>query len=264
MNLQQDRQGLPRVTIITISFNSDKTIADTIDSVARQNYPHIEHIVIDGQSTDETMKLVAHASSISKFISEPDQGIYDAMNKGLALAAGDIIGVLNSDDFYAHSHVISDVVEAFSRYPDIDVLFGNVDVVSAEDAAKTVRKYSSAKFKPWHLKYGFMPAHPATFIKKQCYQRVGKYKVDYKIAADYEILIRMFLVNKVKYLKLDKTLVKMRTGGVSTSGINSHVVISEEILRGLKENGVYANLFMVLCRLPIKLYGVLMLKLRRG
>jgi glycosyltransferase involved in cell wall biosynthesis len=244
-----------KVSIITVCYNSSQYIRSAIDSVLSQAYADIEYIIIDGGSDDGTLKIVKQfAGKIQHIVSEPDKGIYDAMNKGVALATGDIIGVLNSDDFYPHKNVISDVVDVFKRNADIDLLLGNVDFVAAENLIKPVRTYSSFKFSPWKMRFGFMPAHPAAFIKRSAYQEIGLYKLGYKIAADFDMFIRMLVQHKFKYAKLDKTLVRMRMGGVSTSGFKSYWVSSKEMVRSLEENGVYSNFLFVFMRLPVKFF----------
>ncbi len=242
-----------RVTIITVCYNSEKTIERTIKSVLEQSYHSIEYIVIDGSSSDRTVEIINQFSSrISVFKSEPDKGIYDAMNKGVALATGDIIGVLNSDDFYISKTIIADVVERFIGKPESQILIGNVDFVSADNADIPVRLYSSAAFKPWQLRYGFMPAHPATFLKKSVYALVGYYKDDYKIGADFDLFVRIFLQYKISYDIFDRVVVRMAIGGVSTSGWNSYQTSTREMLRAFKENKKYTNLLFLLVRLPIK------------
>lgn len=251
------------VSIITVCFNSSQYIRSAIESVLSQTYPNIEYIVIDGGSTDRTMNIInEYLDNITHLVNEPDKGIYDAMNKGIALATGDIIGILNSDDFYTHSDVLAHVAKAFSQNPDIDMLLCNVDFVLPSDLTKPVRFYSSINFVPWKLRFGFMPAHPGTFIKKSAYERVGSYKLGYKIGADFDMFVRMLLVKRFHYLKLNKVLVRMRTGGVSTSGIASYVTSTKEMVRSLKENNVYSNVFMVLMRLPIKFFQKMLVKFK--
>ena len=244
-----------KVSIITATYNSEKTILDTLKSLENQSYKEIEYIVIDGGSTDSTLGIIdEYLDKITHIVSESDKGIYDAMNKGLLLATGEVIGILNSDDLYSHNHVISYVVNHFSSHAEIDMVLGNVDFVAPNDLTKVIRFYSSFNFKKWKMRLGFMPAHPAAFIKKIAYDKVGNYKLGYKIAADYEMFVRMFFVYGLTYTKLNEALVVMRVGGVSSSGLKSNWVITEEILRSLKENSVYSNLFIVLLRLPIKFF----------
>ncbi|SHI68228.1 glycosyltransferase family 2 protein [Cycloclasticus pugetii] len=244
-----------KVSIVTVCYNSSLVIRSSIDSVLSQSYTDIEYIIVDGGSNDGTLKIVNQfADQIQHVISEPDKGIYDAMNKGVELATGDIIGVLNSDDFYSSPDVISEVVNVFKHNEGVALLFGNVDFVSERNLIKPVRKYSSFNFSPWKMRFGFMPAHPATFIKKAVYNEVGLYKVGYKIAADFDMFIRVLVKHKFKYTKLDKTLVRMRLGGASTSGFKSYWVSTKEIARSLNENGVYSNFWFVFLRLPIKFF----------
>jgi len=243
----------PLISIITVSYNSERFISLAIESVISQCNCNIEYVIIDGASKDSTVSIVeSFGGRVTHFVSEPDKGIYDAMHKGLALATGDVIGILNSDDFYPYPSVIADVVQAFADNPDLDMVLGNVDFVHPYDLTRPVRFYSSFNFIPWKMRFGFMPAHPAAFIKRSAYEEVGGYKLGYKIGADFEWFVRAFLVRELSYVKLNNTLVRMREGGVSTSGLKSYWVSSKEQLRALRENGVYSNLAFVLIRLPIK------------
>lgn len=244
-----------KISIITVCYNSESFISSAIDSVLSQAHPNIEYIVIDGGSKDATVSVVqAFGDRIAHFVSEPDKGIYDAMNKGLALASGDVIGILNSDDFYPHENVITDVVKAFEANPGVDMVLGNVDFVDAAELTRPFRFYSSLHFSPWKMRFGFMPAHPAAFIKRSAYEKVGNYKLGYKIGADFEWFVRALVLHRLPDVKLNKRLVRMREGGVSTSGLKSYWIISKEQLSALRENGVYSNMLFVLSRLPIKLF----------
>lgn len=243
-----------KVTIITVCFNSEKTIGETIESVLSQTYDDIEHIIVDGDSSDGTMAVVKnYIDDIDVVVSEPDSGIYDAMNKGLSLATGDVIGILNSDDFYSSRDVIKNVVDRFCQQPENDIVFGDVVFVDPEKTDRVVRFYNSRRFKPWKLRFGWMPPHPATFIKKETYNVAGKYSLDYKISADYEMFVRLLLVKSSVISRLDSVLVKMRTGGISTSGLKSSIALNREIVRACRSNGVYTNLFFILLKLPVKL-----------
>ncbi len=244
-----------KVSIITVCYNSSMFIRSAIESVFSQSYSNIEYIVIDGGSNDGTLEIInEYYNQISHIVSEPDQGIYDAMNKGVALATGDVIGVLNSDDFYPNANVITDVVLEFKKNTEAALVLGNVDFVHPDDLTNPVRLYSSFKFATWKMRFGFMPAHPASFIKKSAYDCVGNYKLGYKIGADFDLFVRMLVVNKKPYTKLDQTLVRMRIGGVSTSGFKSYWISTSEMLRSLKENKIYSNIIFVLMRLPIKFF----------
>ena len=242
-----------KISIITVCFNSEKTIKDTIESVLSQDYPDIEHIIIDGLSNDKTMHIVSkYQNKVAKIISEPDQGIYDAMNKGIKLATGDAIGILNSDDFFEDTKVISNVVSHFNSEPEVCLLFGDVVFVDPLNTQKITRFYSSNKFRPWKLRFGWMPPHPATFIKKSAYEKIGSYSLQYKISSDYEFFIRMLMVHKLTYIRINKVLVRMRAGGISTSGIKSSLLLNSEIVKGCRENGVYTNIIFLLLKIPFK------------
>lgn len=243
-----------KVSIITVSYNSAKTIRDTIESVLKQSYTDIEYIIVDGNSKDETIDIVtSYGDKVTKVLSEPDKGIYDAMNKGIALATGDIIGILNSDDFYETNNAIEDVVAHFKVNIETQVVFGDVVFVEPSNLNKVVRYYSSKKFKAAKLRFGWMPPHPATFVKKSVYDQYGLYKLGYKIAADYEMFVRLLMVAKVKFTRIDKVIVRMRSGGASTDGIKSSLTLNQEIVRACRENSIYTNLFLVLLKIPFKL-----------
>ncbi|AOE66936.1 glycosyl transferase [Pseudomonas fluorescens] len=244
-----------KLSIITVCYNSASTIRDTIESVFSQDHCDIEYIVIDGGSKDGTQAIVeSYGERISRFISEPDKGLYDAMNKGVALATGDVIGILNSDDFYEDSTSASSVVKAFERHSESDVVFGDVVFVNAPDLQKVTRFYRGNRFTPWKLRFGWMPPHPATFIRKSAYTKVGLYSLKYRISADYEFFVRLFMVQRLKYSYLDKVLVRMRSGGASTGGLKSSLKLNMEIVEACRANGVYTNLPLVLLKLPFKLY----------
>lgn len=247
-----------KVSVITVCYNSEKTIRHTIESILSQNYQNIEYIIVDGKSSDGTMDIVAeYRDRIATIISEPDKGIYDAMNKGVKAATGDVVGILNSDDFYENDSVISDVVQVFIDKTEIDVVFGDVVFISAENLNAIRRHYNAKRFKPWKLRFGWMPPHPATFVKRSLYLRSGLYKTDFKIAADYEIFVRWLIVNKANYQWIDKILVRMRTGGASTSGIRSSILLNREIVRACRINKVSTNLLFVLSKIPFKLMEML-------
>ena len=242
-----------KVSIITVSYNSEEVIADAIRSVAKQDYPNIEHIIIDGASTDNTALIVSeHQSKVSKWISEPDDGLYEAMNKGVRIASGDIIGILNSDDFYYGVHVISRVVDCFESQ-GVDSVFADLIFVKPSDLNKPVRYYSSKSFSPKKIKYGWMPAHPTFFVKKDIYEKYGVFKTDYKIAADFEIVARFLGKYKVNYCYIPSVMVVMRTGGISTKNLKSNWILNREIIRACKENGVKTNMFNVMLKYPEKI-----------
>ncbi|WP_417536720.1 glycosyltransferase family 2 protein [Methylophaga sp.] len=242
------------VSIITVCFNSEATIRGTLESVRSQDYEKIEHVVIDGASSDSTLSIVSQfRDTVSTVISEPDCGLYDAMNKGVHAATGDIVGILNSDDFFESEEVISEVVRFFKNHPNVDVAFGDVVFVEPGNLEQVTRYYRSRHFQPWKLRFGWMPAHPATFVRSSAYRRVGGYRLDMKISADYEMFVRWLLVARLRWSYLPRVLVRMRSGGVSTSGIKSSIRLNREIVRACRDNGVYTNLLFVLSKIPFKL-----------
>ena len=244
-----------KVSIITVSFNSAKTIADTIDSVLSQDFPEIEYIIVDGCSTDGTVDIIRqNENRISQWVSEKDQGMYDAMNKGIAMATGDVIGILNSDDVYMNTHVVSDLMHLM-QFQNTEVVFADLILVDSSNQNRIIRYYDSGRFHPSKFKFGWMPAHPTVFVKRELYQRVGKFSTTYQIAADYEMLIRMLAIEKASYAYYPKPVVRMRSGGASTSGISRNWILNQEIIRACKENGIYTNLFMLLLKVPAKLWG---------
>ncbi|MBI1767929.1 MAG: glycosyltransferase [Bacteroidetes bacterium] len=243
-----------KISLLTVSFNSAATIGDTIKSIRSQDYKDIEYIVVDGNSNDGTVSIIkSNEDVISKSLSEPDKGIYDAMNKAMKMATGDVVGILNSDDFYSDTTIISKVAAAFAD-PSTDAVFGDLVFVDPADLSKVVRTYSSAHWKPYKFAWGFMPAHPTFFVRRKYYEQFGLFKTDYKIAADYELLIRFLLVKKLKYKYLPLKMVVMRKGGVSSRNLMSNVTLNNEIIRGCRENGIYTNVFMVYSKYFRKLF----------
>ena len=212
-------------------------------SVASQTYPNIEHIIVDGQSSDNTLEIVNRYPHVAKVLSEKDHGIYNAMNKGLSLATGDIIGILNSDDFFSDDRVIEKIAGAFT--PDIKIVFGDVTFVNPDNLSKTVRYYSSKKWKPYKFRWGFMPSHPSCYIRRECFDLAGVYKEDYRISSDYELLTRFLYKNKFSYKYIPLNVVTMRQGGASTKNIKARYILNKEIVRACRENGIYTNMFLL-------------------
>ena len=243
-----------KVSIITATYNSSAHIVDCVKSVNDQTYQDIEHIIVDGASKDNTLDIVnGIPNRVGRIISEPDKGIYDAMNKGILAATGDVIGILNSDDFFTSDDVIQTVVDSFENN-DIDALYGDVHFVSPDNLTKSVRYYSSSIFKPSLFRFGFMPAHPSFYMKKECYDKYGLYALDYKIASDYDLLIRYLYKEKIKYKYIKKDFVTMRTGGVSTENFNSRVTLNKEIVRACRKYGIYTNMFMLSLKYLYKIF----------
>jgi len=234
-----------KISVVTVVYNNAATIKDCINSVLVQDYPDVEYIIIDGGSTDGTIGIVkGFGDKIHKFISEKDKGLYDAMNKGIKLATGDVVGTLNSDDFFYDSHVLTNIANAFTNR-DTDAIIGDIVFIKDDTEQKVLRKYSSAKWRPRRFAWGYMPAHPSFFAKKSLFDRLGYYKTDYRIASDYELLIRFLFVNRINWKYIPLTTTKMRLGGASTQGIKSILILNKEIARACNENGIYTNYLMI-------------------
>ena len=241
-----------KLSIITVCYNSVQTIAHCLASVADQSFSQIEHIVIDGASTDGTAALVRDKGHhVVQLVSEPDHGIYDAMNKGLALATGDIIGILNADDRYADKKVLTRVATQMARQ-NLDILYGDVAFFQPDDPSKLVRRFSSARFNPGRIGWGWMPAHPALFVRREVFERVGPYRTDYKIAGDYEWVARAFSAGPMRHAYLPEVLVHMQMGGVSTRNWRSTVLLNQEVIRACRTNGISTNWFKILSKYPMK------------
>lgn len=244
-----------KVSIITVCYNSEKTIANTFDSIRNQTYSNIEYIVVDGNSKDSTLKLIkSNADIISKWVSEPDKGLYDAMNKGIQMATGDIIGILNSDDTLLNENVISNVVK-FHESHNIDASIGNI--IQHNTKGKTKRVYSSKKWNPQKLKIGFMPPHPSIFIRKEIYDKHGLFKTDFEIGADYAIITRFFLNNNIEWKYSGITTTAMLIGGASSSGVKSYVQVTKDICHSLEDNQVPFSRLKIMFRFVWKLKDVL-------
>lgn len=241
-----------KISVITVCYNSAATLSRALQSVADQDCARIEHIVVDGASTDGSLAIIeSFRPKLSHVISEPDDGIYDAMNKGLERATGDIVCVLNSDDQYAHPRVLSQVVTQMGEL-DLDALLGDVGFFRARDPMRMVRRYRSDRFSPSRLAWGWMPAHPALFLSKAVVRRVGRFNPSYRIAADFEFIIRVFHNHPVRYRHLAEVLVHMQTGGASTNGWRSKISLNREVLRACREHGLQTNLFKILSKYPAK------------
>ena len=244
-----------KISIITVCFNSSKTIEKTFQSIKNQLYQNIEYIVVDGGSSDDTLKIIKNYNScISNYISESDKGLYDAMNKGIALATGDIIGILNSDDVFSDVFVLENIAK-FHQENDIDASIGNI--TQFNESGKTVRKYSSKNWIPENLKIGFMPPHPSIFFKRKLFEKYGNYQLDFISGADYELIVRFFIKHQVSWEYSDITTTAMLRGGISSSGYKSYKLISREIKKALELNNIKFSYFKVLSRVIWKLNGFL-------
>ncbi len=249
-----------KISIVTATFNSGKTIRDTIESVFRQTYQDWELIIKDGESKDNTMdicrELADKANGRMKIIISTDKGIYDAMNQGIEAASGDVIGLLNSDDFYTSDDILAVISSSFEN-GNMDAIYGDIHFVRDEDLSKCVRYYSSSLFKRCYMRMGFMPAHPSFYCKKSVYEKYGVFDTSYKIAADFENLLRLIFVNKIQTKYIQKDFVTMRMGGASTAGLRSREQIMKDHLRALKQNGVYSNIFILSLRYFYKIYELI-------
>jgi len=226
-----------KVTIITPTFNSAKTIGDTLRSVSAQDYLDIEHIIVDGKSTDDTLSIIDEFPYIARVISEKDSGIYDAMNKGLIAATGDVIAVLNSDDLYVNKTVISDVVKLM-LLDNVNIVYADLNYVDREDITKVSRVWFSGSYRREQFKLGWAPPHPTFFAKKNLYERFGGFNLSLKNSADYELMFRFLYVNKQPCSYLRKTIVKMRRGGYSNISIRNRINANIEDRRSWKINRV--------------------------
>ncbi len=246
-----------KISIVTVCYNSEATIRDCIESVLAQDYPDIEYLVVDGKSTDATMDIVAeYGDRIDHVISEPDQGIYDAMNKGIQTATGDVVGTLNSDDLFADSQAISSMAALLRANPQLDGAYADLEYVRREDTGRVFRVYSSRWFKPALIRFGIMLPHPTFYVKRALFEKFGYYKLTYRVSADFELMAR-FMVRGARLARLPKMLVKMREGGISTTGFRWRIHQNLEIVRACRENGIYTNPLLLAFKIPVKLAGYL-------
>ena len=245
-----------KVSIITTTYNSEATVEMTIQSVLRQTYADIEYLIVDGASKDGTLDIVRKYESLfqgrMRWVSEKDRGLYDALNTGIASSTGDIVGILNSDDFFTSNDVIQRMVNDFSD--DVDAVYGDIHFVSPGNLNKSVRYYSSRFFRPWQLRFGYMPAHPSFYARRYVFDKVGLYSLDYKIAADYDMMVRIFFVHNIKTKYIPMDFVTMRVGGLSTKNFQNRIKITLEDVKACKSNGLYSNVFLCSCKYFTKLF----------
>ena len=232
-----------KISLITVTYNSGKTLFTTLESVLSQTNQHLEYIIVDGVSKDNTVDLIKEYESRFKgrlkWVSEPDSGLYDAMNKGIRMATGDIIGILNSDDFFTNNDVLEKVAEEFKVDSVIDAVYGDIHFVKDEDLTKCTRYYSSSYFRPWLLRFGFMPAHPSFYVRKEIYQKYGLYDLQLRTSSDFEMMVRLFGKNKIKAKYIPMDFVTMRTGGESTAGIKAKKRVNRDIAFSLKKHRIF-------------------------
>lgn len=245
-----------KISLITTTYNSAATLRDTMESVLAQTYTDVEYLVIDGASSDGTIGIIREYEprfgGRMRWLSEPDKGLYDAMNKGIRMATGDVVGILNSDDFFTSDDILEQVVSAF--LPNVDAVYGDIHFVRPNDLNKCVRYYSSRLFRPWALRFGYMPAHPSFYARRELFERNGGYSLDYKLAADYEMMVRLFYKEKIRYKYLPIDMVTMRTGGMSTKSIRNRLQLTKEDAKACRQNGMYSNFLMCSCKYITKCF----------
>jgi len=242
-----------RISLITVCYNAASTLGDAVKSVCGQSIPagapfELEYIVVDGGSTDHTMDVLApYRKEVATLISEPDKGLYDAMNKGLAAATGEVVGILNADDFYADAEVLADVAQAFLN-PDVDAVYGDLHYVDAQDPQKVVRRWKAGKYQPGAFRRGWMPPHPALFIRRSCYRQWGGFTQTLRSAADYELMLRFIHRHGMRLHYLPRTLVHMRAGGVSNASLGHRLRAHREDWKAWRMNGYLPSPFALLAK----------------
>jgi glycosyltransferase involved in cell wall biosynthesis len=249
-----------KLSIITATYNSERTLRDTMESILNQTFQDFEYIIVDGASKDATLDIIREYEprfqGKMRYVSEPDKGIYDAMNKGFAMATGDVIGILNSDDFFTSDDVLQAVVDGFAgEY--VDAVYADIHYVNTDDLTKCVRYYSSSVFRPWMMRFGMIPAHPSFYCRKAVYDQYGSFDTTYRIAADFEILLRLIFIHRIRTRYVKKDFVTMRLGGASTTGYGSWSLIMKEHLQIMKQHGVVTNRFLLSLRYIYKLFEFL-------
>lgn len=227
-----------KISLITATYNCKDTVTNCLASVAEQSRVDVEHVVVDGASTDGTLDVLqAHRDAIAVLVSEPDGGIYDALNKGIARSSGDVVGLLHADDLYADSEVLARVAEAFAD-PEVDAVYGNLVYVSKSDPSRVIRYWRAGEFSLARLRWGWMPPHPTLFLRRPLYERFGLFDTRYRIAADYDLMLRVLSQLSGKVVYLPEVLVRMRMGGVSNRSLSNIVRKSWEDYQALRTNRV--------------------------
>jgi len=227
-----------KVSIITITYNSEATLKDTIESVVNQSYGDIEYIIVDGKSTDNSLSIIqSYKDKISKVISEKDQGLYDALNKGIALATGDLIGIIHSDDFYTNKFVIEKIVKSIEEN-NSDAVYADLYYVDKVDTNKIFRKWKSGNYKDGQFLNGWMPPHPTFFVKRSCYEKFGSFNLSFVSAADYELMLRFIHKHKINLFYLPEFIVKMRVGGKSNVTLKNRIRANKEDRKAWIVNGL--------------------------
>ena len=245
-----------KISIITATFNSEKTLRDTIESVLKQTYTNFEYLIVDGASKDQTLSIIKEYEprfgGRLKYISEQDRGIYDAMNKGFQMANGDVLSLINSDDFLCDDYALEKVVNTFKKNPKTDGVYADLYYVSQNNTDIIIRKWVSGKQKPFAN--GWLPAHPTFYVKRECYEKYGYFKLDYELAADFELMLRFVECNHIKLTYLPEPLVKMRLGGATSKNIWNIVKQGCECMKAFKDNNVPVSFLYPLYRYYSKIH----------
>lgn len=243
-----------KISIITVVYNGAATIASAVDSVLSQDHPDVEYIVIDGASKDATLAILkGYGDKIAVLVSEPDRGIYDAMNKGLARATGDVVGILNADDFYADKTVLSAVAQQLGQR-GAEALIGDLVFVKPDRPDQVVRYYGSRNFTLRKFERGDMPPHPTFFVRRAVYDRLGNFDTQYRMCADFDLMLRFLYIGKVSYTYLPKVMVTMRTGGITNQGFKSKIRLNREIMHSMRKNGLPASPWRVYTKYFTKIF----------
>ena len=245
-----------KISVITITYNCQDTIQLTIDSVLEQTYKDVEYIIIDGSSTDNTFSLISkYGNRIDHLISEKDNGIYDAINKGIRLATGELVAILHSGDIFYNKDTLSNAALVINKNLSKDIFFSNAYYINNFLEKKIVRKYSSKYFKKYMFLFGFMPAHTTTIIKKSCFEKYGYYNINFEIAGDFDLLFNYIYINNIPYKYIDMYFTIMLYGGKSTSGLRSKIKLNNEILNSIKIHKVYTNKIFIYSKYFIKIWS---------
>jgi glycosyltransferase len=241
-----------KFSIVTATYNSASHVANCLSSVAEQSYEAVEQIIIDGGSTDGTLEICKNSKNrVTQTISEPDQGIYDAMNKGIKMATGDVVGILNSDDFYASNDILEKIAYRLDS-TGADSLYGNLDFVAAEDPGKVIRHWKSSTFVPGSFVKGWHPPHPTFFVRREVYERHGCFDISLDVSADFELMLRLLQKHQISTCYLDETIVKMRYGGESTGSLGKIIKGNKNVLKAFQKNGIKVSPFYTAHRLLSK------------
>jgi glycosyltransferase involved in cell wall biosynthesis len=239
-----------KISIITVVRNNEKTIEDAILSVLSQTYPHIEHIIVDGNSSDSTVEIINnYKDRLGGFISEEDNGLYDAMNKGIKSATGEVIGILNSDDLYHGESTIESVMAEFITKPELDIIYGDLVYVKSENVEQLVRTWKSKAYYSDFFEHANVPPHPSLFVRRKVYELEGFFNLDYKLAADYDFMLRIFKRHNFNSLHMNTVFVKMRMGGATNTSLSNIIKQNKEILRSWRNNDYNAPFYFMPLRL---------------